>query len=367
LALLVIVVASASGLEVQEASVPGTVWEINRGAHGDVYASNLGLGQIWHIGASGAYTVYENVPGVYDARPDAAGNIWFTDGALSFGRIDVVNNRETLWTLVGAGNLGGLALDGTGKVWIVEYVGAHLYRFDPATTRVCTYTLDAYSDYLVQHDGQLWWGSSSGHLYRLDPATNQVTGWGKDGLSLWPRGLGVDDEGGLWWADLGQGALARLQPGLDLMTAYNLPSGTKPQMIAIRPDGVWYTEYTNGAAGTFGVLRPDQTTGTATPLTRTGPSPVTPECPDQALDPEFEDDVVPTTGQLTWSAESYAPIVDDAAWTVFQVPTGLISKGPYGIADSGGVLWIGDQGRQKVLRLVEESKRFKVYLPLILR
>ena len=45
--------------------------------------------------------------------------------------------------------------------------------------------------------------------------------------------------------------LARLEPDADQMTTYNLPAGAEPQMIEIRPEGVWYTEYTKDVAGTF--------------------------------------------------------------------------------------------------------------------
>jgi streptogramin lyase len=363
---LLVVIAGASGLELEEADLPGTVYEINPGTAGDIYASNNSASEVWRIDASGAYTVYEGIGSATDAKLDSAGDIWYTDSGLSFGRIDVSSEIRTTWTLSGAQNLGGLAFDDAGGVWLTQWFGQDIYHFDPSATVVCTYSVGAPSEYVRYDQGELWlasWGRD--RVYRFDTATGAATWWPIMGDNPYPMGLELGDDGNLWWADAGLGVLARLQPDLDLMTSYSLPVGTEPQMIDIRPEGVWYTEYTRDGAGTFGVLRPDTATGVTTELTRSAPAVVTPDCLDTGLGGGIQASVTTRTGDLAWAADSLAPVVDGGGWTVYQVPSGPRQAGPYGIASSGDYLWIGDQGRQKLLRIVRGG--YSIYLPVVLR
>lgn len=352
-------VVTVSGMEAEEADLAGTTYEINRGANGDIFVSNIGAGEIWHIGASGAYTVYEEVWGVRDAKPDADGDIWFTDYVQGFGRVDVSSQTVVTWTLTGAQNLGGVAFDDGGNVWLSQVFGMDVYRFDPVSTQVCTYTLPtgSYGEYIAYDDGYLWLASwSSGRIYRLDGVANRYVWWEIEGGSAWPMGLDMDEEGGLWWADIGLDRLARLDLTTNVMTTYDPPEGTAPQMIAIRADGVWYTEYTDGEGGTFGLLRPDEATGSSIELFRTSLNVITPECSASGLAPSGEAPAVTRSGSLSWEAVDYVPVVDANGWTVYPVPTGTAQGGPYGIADSGGFLWIGDQGREKLLRFAANGQ-----------
>lgn len=369
LALALVVSVSVSGMEAEEADLPGTTYEINRGMGGDIFVSNYGAGEIWHIATSGTYTVYEEVWDVRDAKPDAAGDIWFTNYAQSFGRVDVSSQTVVTWTLPGAQNLGSLAFDDGGNVWLSQWFGADVYRFDPVSTQVCTYTLPlgAYSEYIVHDGGYLWLANWFQDLvYRLDGVNNQYVYWEIEGTSVWPLGLGVDTDGGLWWADTGLDLLARLDPATDVMTAYDPPEGTEPQMLAVRPEGVWYTEYTGGVGGTFGLLRPDDAAGASTGLVKTGPNGIVPVCSTEGLGPGGESAAVTRTGSLSWVTEEYLPVVDANGWTIYQVPTGPAGDGPYGITDSGRFLWIGDRGREKLIRFAT-SKEYRIFLPVVLK
>ena len=360
LVLALLIVATASGMEAEEVDLPGVTYEINRGSDGSVYVSNYSAGEIWHIAANGTYTVYEEVWGVRDAKPDALGHIWFTDYAKGFGRIDVASQTMTTWSLPEAQNLGSLAFDDGGNVWLSEWFGMNVYRFNPATTQVCTYTLPlagTYSEYILYHGGYLWLANwAQGRIYRLDGVANRYVWWEIEGSGAWPRGLGMDVDDGLWWADSGLDRLARLDLATNVMTTYDPPEGTEPQMIAIRPDGVWYTEYTDSVGGTFGLLHPAEATGTSTELIRTSLNAITPKCSDSGLDPVGETAAVTGDGSLLWAIVDYDPVVDANGWRVYQVPTGTVDRGPYGIADSGGFLWIGDQGREKLLRFAASGQ-----------
>ncbi len=369
LALALVAGVSVRGMEAEEADLPGTTYEINRGSNGAIFVSNYSAGEIWHIAASGTYTVYEDVWGVRDAKPDAAGDIWFTDDTQSFGRVDVSSQTVSTWTLPEAQNLGGVAFDGEGHVWFSQWFGIDLYRFDPVSTQVCTYTLPmgSYSEYIV-YDGAYLWVANwfQGRIYRVDGVNEQFVYWDIVGDGAWPLGLGVDAEGALWWADSGLDRLARLDPVTDVMTTYDPLEGTEPQMLTVRPEGVWYTEYTGGVGGTFGLLRPDQAAGVPTELSGTSPAPVPHECSTEGLGPGDVAAAVTRTGSLSWATEEYLPVVDENGWTVYQVPTGSAGDGPYGIADSGRFLWIGDRGREKLIRFAT-SAEYRIFMPVMLK
>ena len=370
LVLALVAVVSVSGLEVEEASLPGTTYEVNPGVSGGVYVSNYGAGELWHVGATGTYTVYEELYSIRDAKPDAAGDIWFTDYYQSFGRIDVSSQTVDTWTLPGAQNLGGLTFDAGGKVWLTQWFGQAVYSFDPVSTHVCTYTLPLgiYSEYIINQGDYLWVANySQERLYRLDGAANQLVYWEIGDAAADPLGLGLDGDGGFWWADTGMDVLARLNPDTSLMTTYDPPEGTEPKMFVVRPDGVWYTEYTDDVGSTFGLLRPGEATGTSTELVKTGPNGITPVCSTEGLGPGDESEAVTRTGNMSWASADYVPVVDENGWTVYQVPAGSTGDGLYGIAYSGTSLWIGDRGREKLLRF-EPSVQFpyQVFLPLIL-
>jgi streptogramin lyase len=349
LALLSAAIASAAGVSLEEADLTayGTAYEINRGPGGALYLSDYDALEIWQIDTSGAYTLYQVFETVLDARPDDAGNVWFTDGAVTFGRVTVPTGTVTTWQVPELHNLWGLAFDGAGRVWMTEFFGAasKLYRFDPGVTELCTYTLpgSSYSYYVLHDEGQLWLGNwSLDRIYRIDIVSNQATWWQIGDSSARPTGLGLDQDDNLWWADPGLGALIRLEPGLDRMTSYGLPLGTTPRVLETSPEGVWYTE---DSAGTVGLLDPAVAAGTTTTLT-TGSGSVVSEC--SIWGPGTTSLASISTDSLIWASGTVTTVVDGGGWTVYELATGA---SPYGIADAGAYLWASDQGRQKLLRL----------------
>ena len=69
--------------------------------------------------ATGAYTKYLGLPQPSDARPDGMGNIWWTDWNTTLGRINVHTESVTTWQTTP--RLGGLAMDGAGRLWLATY------------------------------------------------------------------------------------------------------------------------------------------------------------------------------------------------------------------------------------------------------
>jgi streptogramin lyase len=338
-------VISASTLNTEEADLnpSGNVYEVNRGSNGDVYVSDYTLGEVWHVASSGVYTLYSEIPAVTDARPDSNGDIWWTDNYQTFGRINIADDTVTTWSFTADTNLYGLAFDDMGRVWLTQYFGSEVYRFDPTTTDVCTYTIGAPSEYILFDDGQIWLGNwGNDRIYRLDPVEDQFTCWVIPGVNPRPLGLALDATGNLWWVDSGLDALARLEPVLDLMTIFPLPVGSQPEILTFRNGKIWYTEAFSGAVG---IMDPAVAAGTHYNPTRVMAD-LASVC--DTLGAGTTEAVSTLTGTLSWIPGTLMPAYEAAGWTVYELPSGA---DPYGIADSGDYVWVGDQGRDKLLRL----------------
>lgn len=371
LLLLLALLASAAtaDLSVQEASLSagGQVYEVNAGPNGLLYLSDLTSQEVWRVDpVTGAYTVYQGVS-PQDARADAGGVIWFTDGAEQFGRINPATNVKTLWSAGPAGevNLWGVAFDASNRVWFSEWFGSgsRLWRFNPANRELCSYSPSggASSYYLLSTGNQIWLGNwAAGKLMRLDLTSNQLRAWQLPAGSS-PVGLALDSSGALWWADAPNGvplrgaaagaqqpgsattvgALARLEPDLNRLTRYTLPAGSDPQWLAVLGSAVWYSEITGR---TVGKLEPSQAAGSQSILTTTDEV-LTSSC--STLGVGSSSLVTIRTGALAFSAGSWSTAVNSGGWTVYQMPAGAA---PFGLARSGDTLWIGDQGRQKLAK-----------------
>lgn len=346
LVLLWVVIVGASDLAFEQANLNphGKVYEVNTDASGFLYLSDYLVNEVWRVEATGFYTVYEAVDSATDAKADAAGDIWWTNGAVTFGRISVPENAVTTWEVGVDHNLGGLAFDELGRVWLTEWFGygSNLYRFDPGTTELCTYTmsLGSYSYYTLYDGGYLWLGHwGQGRIYRVNPAGGGATYWPVAGAE--PVGLALDGEGNLWWADGGLAALGRLNPTTNEVTIFALPVGSAPQMIALHGNEVWYTE---SGAGTVGVLDPANAAGTTTTVAPIS-TPVSEAC--VAAGAGTASAVSTRGGNLDWTSGSATPATAPAGWQIYELSAGAE---PYGIASTSGHLWIGDRGNQKLLR-----------------
>ena len=413
--LLLLVAASislAGGTMYREASLnaQGKALDVNQDATGNLFLSDPGASEIWQLQpATSVYTKYLDLPHPYDARPDGAGNIWWTDWATTLGRINVLADNVTTWEIEPSQPqqaLGGLALDGAGRVWLATYsyyfsTGAALYRFDPQTGQLCEYEWDggSNSEYVLYDAGHVWLGDQGNQrIIRFDPAAaqDQVKWWSlppglqvtstrsrnasphsrsqsppppasspyqnreqsalQEGLS--PRGLALDADGHLWWADPSAIALASLDPANDQVTTYSLPGDSDPVMLTLDGGRVWYTTL----SGSVGALDPRTASGSVATATTGSPTTTSASC--RSIGMGTIATVSVAQGTLAWGTPAeLAPVLDGGGWTIYQLPEGASL---YGIAQSSGSLWVVDNGRQQLVRL-DAGAPSRTFLPLIIR
>ncbi len=379
-----LVFVGAASIDFQEADLAsyGVPYEINQGITGNLYISDGAASEIRHLDpTSGDYTAYWVFETIQDAKPDSDGNIWWTDGDTTFGRITVPANTLTTWDVPMDHNLWGLTFDTNGKVWMTEFVGgtSRLFRFDPIATELCTGTLptstgqtSSSQSYYILNDGGFMWIANwhNDNIYRIASETSQVTWWEIQDSESWPKGMALDGTGGLWWADQGLSAISHLDPLSNMMTSYNLPDGTKPQLLGIAGEGIWFTEE---VSGTLGGINPNEAVGSSSILLfETGI--VTWECGD--ISPTSQQSVSTFTGNLTWIGDTAPPLIESQGLTIYQLPPG---SHPYGITYSNGYLWITDQGDPnnsnpdllrypKLLKIpIIVQDTYTVFIPLVIR
>jgi streptogramin lyase len=343
-----IVFALDATVIVEEADLnpSGTLAEIHRSPDGQFVISDWNAGEIWLVDPdTDAYTVYE-VGTALDAKVDGAGNLWWTDGAWTFGTASTSGSVKTTWALTDS-NLWGVSFDAEGHVWLSEYFGSasNLLRFNPATTELCTYTLPnaVWTYYLLDASGQFWllnWGSDE--VVRFDPATLAVWSWDVGTLSSLEQGIALDADARLWWADRTSGQLSQLDPDTDRRTDYALPVGSSPRWLRVPGSLVWYTE---DADATVGALNPALAAGTVSTLTHSIDA-ATESC--DILGPGTQEAIATRTGTLSWATGTLSPVHDAGGWTVYQLPD---PAEPFGLVSTAEHQWVTDPGRQKLVRI----------------
>jgi streptogramin lyase len=171
--------ARADGPTVQEAAInsKGGPWEITTDTQGNLWISDSGVDEVWQVNSeTGAYTIFQNMTGVSDARRDAAGHVWWTDvGNNRLARLVPGSNTMTTWPLPGSGSPWGTAIDTTGRVWVTDSLEPQIHRFDSSTTELCTYVVpdEGVSDYILVR-GVLNPTTASGATSTVASTTDEV-------------------------------------------------------------------------------------------------------------------------------------------------------------------------------------------------
>lgn len=360
LALVLLLAApAAADIIVGEAAAGITgssLMELNADAASNLYASDFtALALLKVNAANGQYTryVFPNSPTYAiqpgDAKPDAAGNLWWSDYLTSFGRLNLTTLQSEYWDL-SSRNLttSGFAFDASGRLWITQYLGTELIRFNPTSRELCEFNVGGGGDYVISQGNVLWiTDHQTGRLLRFDAATNQLRAWALPTGWNTPQGMVLDADGRLWWADSGSQLIGRLTPSTNQAVVTLLPPGSAPVMLALGTEVVWYTD-ANGAAGFVDPALAAGSTYTLAVATSTVAATNCTTLPAGTV----QAGVTTTTGTFSFPAVTWTTPDDDPhpGITRYILPGGDPFARPWGVVFTLGRTWLVDQYRNVLAR-----------------
>lgn len=352
--------ANATTVEETALNPAGETYELNVDGEGNLWVSDFGAEEISQIHpATGAYTTYEGLSSPSDARSDGSGNVWWSDSNDELWRLALGSGIVASWTLPAGGAPLGTAVDPAGNVWVADSTQPLLHRFAPGTTELCSYDVPdgGTSNYIATDGSDVWLSDyTMSRILRLAPASGEFTMWDLP-WSSYINGIAVDGGGDVWVAESADySLLAQLEPGIDQLTAYTLPVGIWPEMLAMQGRLVWYSE---DNVGTVGVLDPAAADGVTHTLAVSSEQ-VTASC--SILGPGSSAAAVTRSGTAAWATSALTTVVESEGWTVYSLPAG---SAPWGIAILDGDVFVVDQGRQMLVRISPAG--WQVYLPMVVR
>jgi virginiamycin B lyase len=174
-------------------------------------------GNIWVSGRplkkfdtrTGKYTYFDvEVPDSYGIAFDRAGNIWFAQfnarDHQDIGMVDVKTNKITKFQPPAGVTPRRLKIDSKGMVWIGDYFGGSLTRFDPTTGEFKVFKLPGPMPtpygMEVDRDDNVWYASMyTDVMGRLDPKTGKVTEYPSPYGERGTRDMAVDAAGRIWY------------------------------------------------------------------------------------------------------------------------------------------------------------------------
>jgi len=154
------------------------------------------------------FTFFYDVPDTYGIDVDQTGNVWFAEyngkDHQEIGMIDVKTNQVTKYQPDGGFSPRRLKVDSKGNIWVGDYFGGKLWRFDPKTK--------AFKQFKIPG--------------------NMPT----------PYGVGVDHNDDIWYASMFQDIIGRLDPKTGKFTEYPTPYGEKHtrDLFEDKQGRIWY-------------------------------------------------------------------------------------------------------------------------------
>jgi virginiamycin B lyase len=174
-------------------------------------------GNIWVSGRplkrldprTGKYTYFAaEVPDSYGIAFDRAGNVWFAQfnsrDHQDIGMVDVKTNKITKFKPPEGVTPRRLKIDSKGMVWIGDYFGGSLTRFNPQNGEFKVFKLPGPMPtpygLEVDHDDNVWYASMyTDVMGKLDPNTAVVTEYPSPYGERGTRDMVADAKGRIWY------------------------------------------------------------------------------------------------------------------------------------------------------------------------
>ncbi len=197
-----------------------------------------------------AFLLPEDFPGanLNTATFDQQGVLWFTGQSGVYGRLNPAEGKVEAFSAPGGRGPYGIATTPAGGVYFVSLAGGYLASLDSQTgqaTVIKPPTPDqgarrVWSD----SKGRLWVSEwSGGKLARYDPASEEWQEWELPGNNPQPYAVYVDDQDIVWLSDFGANALVRFDPSKATFQEIPLPRpSANVRQILGRPGEVWGAE-----------------------------------------------------------------------------------------------------------------------------
>ena len=171
--------------------------------------------------SEGAYQKFAGKPNgrTYAVAVDSKGDPWFTETNLgTIARLDPKTGETTEFKPPETPNMNGIIVDAQDNVWFSDFMGNKLGKFDPKTKKFNLYqppTAKARPYGLIQDakTGYIWYADFSGNnIARFDPKTEQFVEYPIPTHGAYPRFMGLDSKGRIWFGEWWNNKLGMLDP-----------------------------------------------------------------------------------------------------------------------------------------------------------
>jgi virginiamycin B lyase len=172
-------------------------------------------------GSAGAYQKYAGKPvGItYAVNVDSKGYVWYTETMLGvIARLDPKTGETLEFKPPQTPNMDGILVDNQDNVWFSDFMGNKLGLLDTKTKAFTMYqppTAMARPYGLVQDKktGYIWYGDFSGNnITRFDPKTKEFVEYPIPTHGAYPRFIGLDSKGRVWFGEWWNSKLGMLDP-----------------------------------------------------------------------------------------------------------------------------------------------------------
>ena len=278
--------------------------------------------------------------------------VWFIENGESLidagksvvARLDTSNGQLREWILPGS-RPAGFYRAPDGKIWVPQTNG-RLQSLDPATLDVVDYRSPktfAYSDVVPGPDGTIFMSDfGNNRIVRYKPGASTETSWTFfDPLAgrLDPSQIQFDDQGRLWMSELSGARMDRFDPATGVIFAF---AGF---VLPIHFDlfgGKVYVAEAPGSNGRVVVLDPQ--------LAASSFATIVPETLDVGASPNKVKALIRDTTITPVTFTTTADAIAEADLKITTVSPGVLrtefpSVNGYGIAVSGGTVWVGSEGK----------------------
>lgn len=144
-------------------------------------------GRIWQLDIeTGNYTMHriEGAGLITQMVLAPGGSLWYIDPIAAspngvLGHYDPASNTTRRFTIPESGVPSGIAMDGSGNLWIPVVQANKIVKFDVAGERFTAYNIPTTGStpvgISVDRQGNVWFAEAAGRIGKVDPATGRIT------------------------------------------------------------------------------------------------------------------------------------------------------------------------------------------------